>query len=83
MDDDGLCRGADRGTPAKSKWSSKLTFITEITFVGGVALQPCESGYISVEVPFFQKAGLLLQKLFSRRVFTPHFQVAVLSYLHR
>lgn len=61
---EGLCRGADRGTPAKTKCSSKLAFVTEITFVGGVALQPCESGYVSAEVPFFQKACLLLQNCF-------------------
>lgn len=36
----------------------------EIKFVGGVALQPSESGCVSMEVPFFQKPCFLLQNCF-------------------
>lgn len=61
---EGFCHAANRGNPATSKCSSKLTFVMETQSVGGVALQLCESGCISVETPFFQKPRFILQNCF-------------------
>lgn len=57
VSDDGgsLLWGRRRESCNINKCSSKLTFVKEIQFVGGVAIQPRELGHISVEAPFFQK----------------------------
>lgn len=66
VDDDGgsLLWGRRRESCNINKCSSKLTFVKEIQFLGGVAIQPCELGHISVEAPFFRKPAFFC-KVFS------------------
>lgn len=64
MDDEGgsLLWGKQRNS-CNVKMFFKVD-VMEIGFVGGVAIQPCEWGCISVEAPFFQKPYFLLQNCF-------------------